>query len=225
MLGRCGLGGARGSGFPSLLRRGGAAYPDPDRTARADRRTQHIAAGRARRLGLHQPLEFPAGHLHRADRGGADQQGRGHRAADRRDRWHQRDAGGQHGPDRTGGRFGAAECVSQRRSALFGAAPAVCARRHCRRGDRDDPGCIQRTARGRQRRFRHRPWPGDRCRGLRRHHPPPAAPAHTGQALDARRSGSRAGQSDATADVRGGRDLAGETRNLRPGVAGAALGR
>ena len=49
-----------------------------------------------------------------------------------------------------------------RRPALLGAAPAVRARRHRRRGDRDDPGRGQGTGGGRPGRAGHRRRPGDR---------------------------------------------------------------
>jgi RHH-type proline utilization regulon transcriptional repressor/proline dehydrogenase/delta 1-pyrroline-5-carboxylate dehydrogenase len=61
---RCRGRGARGGRFPALLRR--------PRDGLAG------ASARARRLRLHQPLELPAGHLHRPDRGRA---GRGQRRA------------------------------------------------------------------------------------------------------------------------------------------------
>ena len=69
--------------------------------------------------------------LHRFHCGGEDhqshagRQGRPHRAADRRDRWHQRHDCRQHGAARAGGRRGGAQRVPLCRPALLGPAPAV----------------------------------------------------------------------------------------------------
>ncbi len=68
----------------------GAAFACSGTHARADRRDQRSYPSRARRVRLHQPVEFPARDLHRPDRGGAgrgqlrDRQARRADAADRR---------------------------------------------------------------------------------------------------------------------------------------------
>ncbi len=62
---------ARGGGLPALLRRPGAQAVRRRAAAGPDRRVQHAAALRSRRVRLHQPVELPAGDLRRPDRGGA----------------------------------------------------------------------------------------------------------------------------------------------------------
>jgi RHH-type proline utilization regulon transcriptional repressor/proline dehydrogenase/delta 1-pyrroline-5-carboxylate dehydrogenase len=94
-----------------------------------------------------------AGHrgrgVHRLDRGrarhrpGARRQGRPDRAADRRDRRHQRDGGGLDRAARAGGRRRGAERLPLGRPALLGAAAAVRARSDRRRGDRDGGGAAR----------------------------------------------------------------------------------
>ena len=95
-----------------------------------------------RRRGVHR-LD-PGRQDHPARAGG---QGRRHRAADRRDRRHQRHGGRLHRAARAGGRRGGAERLPLGRPALLGAAPAVRARGHRRRRDRDDPRRGARTGR------------------------------------------------------------------------------
>ena len=68
---RCGRRGARGGGFPALLRQGGARRGRTAGAAGADRREQPPEHSRPRRVRRDQPLELPARDLHRADRGGA----------------------------------------------------------------------------------------------------------------------------------------------------------
>ena len=63
--------GPRGRGLPALLRRRGGAGDAADRAARSDRRKQRTSTDRPRPLGVHQPLEFPAGDLPRPGRRGA----------------------------------------------------------------------------------------------------------------------------------------------------------
>jgi RHH-type proline utilization regulon transcriptional repressor/proline dehydrogenase/delta 1-pyrroline-5-carboxylate dehydrogenase len=77
-LGRRGGRGARGGGLPALLRGRGRTPPGAGGPARPHRGEQRIAPGRARRLGLHQPVELSAGDLHGASGGGAGH--RQHRA-------------------------------------------------------------------------------------------------------------------------------------------------
>jgi RHH-type proline utilization regulon transcriptional repressor/proline dehydrogenase/delta 1-pyrroline-5-carboxylate dehydrogenase len=74
---------------------------------------------------------------------GARRQGRPDRAADRRDRRHQRDGGRLDRAARAGGRRRGAERVPLGRPALLGAAAAVRARRHRRPRDRDDRGAAR----------------------------------------------------------------------------------
>jgi hypothetical protein len=108
------------------------------------------------RRGVHRL--HPGGQDHPACAGG---QRRPHRAADCRDRRHQRHAGGQHRPARAGGRRRGAKRLPLGRAALLGAAPAVRARGHCRRRDRDDPGRGSRAGHGRPGRPGHRCGAGD----------------------------------------------------------------
>ena len=120
--------------------------------------------------------------VHRLDAGGeadpprARCQGRPDRAADRRNRRHQRDAGRFERAARAGGRRRGAERVPLGRPALLGAAPAGAAPGDRRRRDRDDPRRRQGTRGGRPGRARDRRRPGDRRRGGRQHPAPPAAP-------------------------------------------------
>ena len=197
--------------FCRLLRRPGRIAPGRPAPARPDRRDEHAAPARPRRVRLHQPVELPAGDLcrpggggagggqhgggqacradpgrgrrhggaaarsrrargctstaarpgrdrgrgaggrrphrrrvlHRVNPGGeADQpragrQGRPDRAADCRDWRLERDAGRLHRAARAGHRRGGAERLPFGRPALFGPAPAVRARGHRRRRDRD----------------------------------------------------------------------------------------
>ena len=60
---------ARGGRFLPLLRRAGAPHAGAASAAGPDRREQRAALSRPRRLRLHQPVEFPAGDLHRPGRG------------------------------------------------------------------------------------------------------------------------------------------------------------
>ena len=59
---------ARGRRLLPLLRGAGAAHAGAAADAGADRGEQRAPLPRPRRLRLHQPVEFPARHLHRADR-------------------------------------------------------------------------------------------------------------------------------------------------------------
>ena len=79
------IGSARGDRFLPLLRRRGAPHAHAAALAGPDRREQRTALSRARRLRLHQPVEFSAGDLHRPDRGGACRRQHGGRQARRAD--------------------------------------------------------------------------------------------------------------------------------------------
>jgi RHH-type proline utilization regulon transcriptional repressor/proline dehydrogenase/delta 1-pyrroline-5-carboxylate dehydrogenase len=83
--GRRHLRGARGGGLLPLLRPAGPGPAAAAGAARPHRRAQHPAPARPRRLRLHQPLELPAGHLHRPGGGRAGGRQCGGRQAGRAD--------------------------------------------------------------------------------------------------------------------------------------------
>jgi RHH-type proline utilization regulon transcriptional repressor/proline dehydrogenase/delta 1-pyrroline-5-carboxylate dehydrogenase len=83
--GRRHLRGARGGRLLPLLRPAGPGPAAAAGAARPHRRAQHPAPARPRRLRLHQPLELPAGHLHRPGGGRAGGRQCGGRQAGRAD--------------------------------------------------------------------------------------------------------------------------------------------
>ena len=127
------LRGARGGRLPALLRGARAGgFCRAHTPARPGRRAQRDRAARARRLRLHLAVEFPAGDLHRPDRGGARRRQRGRRqarradAADRRRRGAAAARGGDPrrcppsaAGDRRGGRRAARRRPAHRRDRLY----------------------------------------------------------------------------------------------------------